>query len=515
MIGSAKSITLLLLLLLLCPLAHALCHYTCFTCTQDNYYSCSLCNSNRGEAGYPVAGMCYCDNNSDEDENGACQNSGSFNYRSKVLIVVFISLTLVLAVFAVVSKSMKYFLYKTMEDVQELSLIVFINMYFPQQFDIFLSALYRFNISSYTFANLAEGSLFYILPDSSVATVDAQNIFGKYRLLKKTANFFGNQFTWLIVFLSIIVFAVLVRLWRNWLKKRRDIEEVRREVEGMEESHSNLSGGEEVQWVEVRRRKREEGVGLYWLVNKVSNMLWFNVLIVFFYFSLIEMNINIFTQIANLTFSSSFATTGAFFSALFLAAEVILLLLLFLKAKEEMVKPEWMRDYSFTPTIYLVRTNFKSVTKYFWFFSCLKKILLAMMITVFYKNPLGAIVAVSSVHSAYLALAIYCEPFERKYLRAHFYITEGAKLFLFLGLINFTTKYTETVQLISLTSILYTLLAFVFGMHLFFLLVSMVMEREVYKHFWLRKCCPEEHPELAKERVGYRSEDKLFIYVRE
>jgi hypothetical protein len=241
-------------LLCLLVLATATCHYSCSTCSDSNYYSCTTCASNRGESGSPVAGMCYCDLSSDEDESGNCQTSGSYNYRNKVFIVVFISLTLVLATFAVVAKGMKYFLFKTIEDVQELSLIVFINMYFPQQFDIFLTSMYRFNISSYTFANLAEGSLFYILPDSSIATVDAQNIFGKYRLLKKTANFFGNQFTWIIVFLSILLFAVLIRLWRNWLKKRRDIEVIRREVEGpggkaMEESHSNLSGQEEVQWV--------------------------------------------------------------------------------------------------------------------------------------------------------------------------------------------------------------------------------------------------------------------------
>lgn len=95
-------------------------------------------------------------------------------------------------------------------------------MYFPQQFDIFLTYLYRFNISSYTFANLAEGSLYIFSPDSSVSTIEGENIFGKYKLLKKTANFFGNQFTWMIVFFSIIVFAILIRFWRNWLKKRRD-----------------------------------------------------------------------------------------------------------------------------------------------------------------------------------------------------------------------------------------------------------------------------------------------------
>jgi len=65
--------------------------------------------------------------------------------------------------------------------------------------------------------------------------------------------------------------------------------------------------------------KDKDKITLYYLVNKLYNILWFNLLIVFFYFSIIEMNINIFTQISNLTFSSSFATTGAFFSALFLS----------------------------------------------------------------------------------------------------------------------------------------------------------------------------------------------------
>lgn len=111
---------------------------------------------------------------------------------------------------------------------------------------------------------------------------------------------------------------------------------------------------------------------------------------------------------ANLTFSSGFATTGAFFSALFLALEITLLVLLLLKAKEEMIKPEWMRDYSFTPTIYLIRTNYKTLTKYFWFFSCLKKILIALVITICYDTPVSAIVGVSAVHGAYLGLAIYC-----------------------------------------------------------------------------------------------------------
>jgi hypothetical protein len=149
---------------------------------------------------------------------------------SKALIAVFIALALAFSLFAVLAKGMKYFLYKTIEDVQELSLIVFINLYFPQQFDIFLTYLYGFNVSSHTFQNIATGTLFTVLPDSSVASTSDVNIYGKYRLLRKTANFFSNQFTWMIVFFSILAFAIIVRFLRNYLKKKREFEIIRTQV---------------------------------------------------------------------------------------------------------------------------------------------------------------------------------------------------------------------------------------------------------------------------------------------
>ena len=169
----------------------------------------------------------------------------------------------------------------------------------------------------------------------------------------------------------------------------------------------NMDPENEVEWYEVKRVGERRACWWRWL-NRLHNWLWLHLLIVFFYFSLIEMNINIFTQIANLTFSSAFATTGAFFSALFLAAEVTLLVLLLLKAREEINKPEWMRDHSFSAVTYLMRTNFKTLTKYFWFVSCLKKILLALMITVLYDDPFHSIIGACCVHATYLCIAIYC-----------------------------------------------------------------------------------------------------------
>ncbi len=108
----------LLLFFSLLGLTLATCHYSCTNCLTEDYYTCSVCKPNRGNNGVAIGGMCYCDNSSDENETGDCETSGSFNYRSKVLIVVFISLTLLFAIFAIVAKGMKYFLYKTIEDVQ-------------------------------------------------------------------------------------------------------------------------------------------------------------------------------------------------------------------------------------------------------------------------------------------------------------------------------------------------------------------------------------------------------------
>ena len=88
-------------------------------------------------------------------------------------------------------------------------------------------------------------------------------------------------------------------------------------------------------------------------------------------------------------------------------------------------------------------------------------------------------------------------------------------MFLFLSLINFTTKYNSTVQLINLTRIFYGLMAFVFGMHLAFMLISLLVERRVYKYFANKKWCRKEYEEQRWMKVGYRSGEKLFVYPKE
>lgn len=94
------------------------CHYSCQTCNTVDYYQCTVCKPNRGNSGVPIYGMCYCSTDSDEDSNGNCQSLNSYNSSNKGLILAFIIITIILSSFAIFAKGMKYFLYKTIEDVQ-------------------------------------------------------------------------------------------------------------------------------------------------------------------------------------------------------------------------------------------------------------------------------------------------------------------------------------------------------------------------------------------------------------
>lgn len=109
----------------------------------------------------------------------------------------------------------------------------------------------------------------------------------------------------------------------------------------------------------------------------------------------------------NLTFSSDFAAAGAFFSAWSLATEIIVVVLLVLKCREEMMKPEWMQDQSYSALHYLIRTNYKTATKYFFFVSCSKKIIFAFIVVVFYDSPDSSIVGLTSVQIIFLCLSVY------------------------------------------------------------------------------------------------------------
>ena len=141
-----------------------------------------------------------------------------------------------------------------------------------------------------------------------------------------------------------------------------------------------------------------------------------------------------------------------------------------------------MQDHSYTAIVYLIRTNYKSLSKYFFFFSTAKKIFFALLIVAYYDQPQKAIQAFSILQMIFVCFSLYIEPFEKRYLRIHFYTCELLKLFFFLSLINFVEKYKEYTKLTDVTEVFFVMLGLIFGFHFFGLLFCLIMERKVY---WL------------------------------
>lgn len=65
------------------------------------------------------------------------------------------------------------------------------------------------------FESIAKGGLFMVNDEIGVLSTDGSNVNGKYKLLYKTANFFSNIFTWLIVFLILLAITLIMRWLRN------------------------------------------------------------------------------------------------------------------------------------------------------------------------------------------------------------------------------------------------------------------------------------------------------------
>ena len=147
-----------------------------------------------------------------------------------------------------------------------------------------------------------------------------------------------------------------------------------------------------------------------------------------------------------------------------------------------------MQDHSYTAVLYLIRTNFKSFSKYFFFWSSIKKILFALIIAACYDNPGNAILGFSTLQMIYLCFSLYVEPFEKRYLRLHFYTCEILKLFLFISLINFVEKYKEFTALIEMTEVFFP---FCF-------------------HFWFSLFCARIWSYHRKESLLARNEENLL-----
>lgn len=77
-------------------------------------------------------------------------------------------------------------------------------------------------MSSYTLEAITDGNLFDINTNNEfISSTDGQNIYGKYKLLYKTANFLSNQFTWILIAVSLLVVGLLIKVVRNKIYEKQ------------------------------------------------------------------------------------------------------------------------------------------------------------------------------------------------------------------------------------------------------------------------------------------------------
>ena len=111
-----------------------------------------------------------------------------------------------------------------------------------------------------------------------------QTIPGKYQFLYKSSNFFANSFN------LIFLWGIVVGLMFLFVFLKRKF---------------------------VERYGTE---GRYWIVSKTFNVLYLGMALNLFYFSLIELNLNVAIQFSHPPYASNFSRFGIFMAVLMMLA---------------------------------------------------------------------------------------------------------------------------------------------------------------------------------------------------
>ena len=243
--------------------------------------------------------MCYCSNKEDEDELGNCiPSTQSQVYRSA--ITALIVLILLFSLFAAVVKSNRFFFFRLIEDMQQVSLFVLINLYFPEQLDSFFTQLYNWNFTSVVKLYEAMDKSTFTSGPYEIMNAKDQTLPGKYQFIFKSSNFLANSFN--LIFLWGIVVGLMFLLS---LLKRKFVEKYGTE-------------------------------GKYHIVDKIFNIFYIGMVLNVFYFSLVELNLNIAIQFSNPPFVSNFSRFGIVMAVLMMIAEGAAFFFMFKYFRQEM-----------------------------------------------------------------------------------------------------------------------------------------------------------------------------------
>lgn len=385
----------------------------------------------------PINGACECRDLMDETIDGQCV-APSVSYIYPLVSTIFLIIAMVLIVFITCTKGMRFFFYRLLEDFQEISLIVFINLHYPQQLHNFLAKLYWFNFTSVAklFESMAQSTIF-VFSANDVLSAKYQTSQNKFRSMMKSTNFLSNSFNILLLWGGLAAIMALIRFIKN------------------------------------RFNEDKEGK-TFKIFNKLYNMSFYGLFIQLFYFSLTELGLNTAIQISNMNISTVFSVFGLIFCGLAIAFTFLALSYFLREYKEQALLKEKYRDQSYSSFWLLINDN-KFIAKYYWFFSAVKKFIVPFLFVCMQNTPHRVITAVAITQAIWLILTVYAEPYQRKYLRLSLYTSETLKLLVYVALTNFSEKYVDYLPIVPVTDMIYLLLMLMFVNHVVFMIGHLIV----------------------------------------
>lgn len=406
----------------------------------------------------------------DEDLSGNCIEGTTSSTYTTVVVALLIANCLLIA-FTTATKGMRFFLYRMVDDFQEISLIVFINLQFPQQMQSFLERLYWFNFTSVAkiFEMMGNGTLF-LFSESEVLESKYQTLSDKFRLMMKTSNFLSNSFNIFLLFLGTALLLYVLKTVRNC-------------------------------WA------ADETATKYRIINRLYNMSFYGLAIHAFSFSLVEINVNTAIQVMNLNVTSAFSVVGLIFCGLMVAFEIVVFAYFLREYRQESHLKLKYRNPQLSTFWYLINDR-KFIARYFWFWSAAKKIVYAFVFVCLANSPHQVITSVAVAQCVWLILTVYSEPYERMYLRLCAYMSETLKMLIYVALTNFSEKYVEYLPLVPITNLVYLLVILMCANYTLFIVCNIAVEHQIYWRALRRKFGCEVEP----MRVGGYVSGKLRMY---
>lgn len=171
----------------------------------------------------PVKGTCHCKDSKDDTASGDCSESSFINSVQITVIYIF-GVEIVFGILIALANKKIYLLIRFIDTCQQLSLLYYINMYYPSNIEVIWKVVDALNLRSYSlnlFKIFGRQSGIYSIDDDDLLDLGEQNSQTKFRLNNVTSSFICNSCGILLVYVLIIVVIRILKLINNFSKKEK------------------------------------------------------------------------------------------------------------------------------------------------------------------------------------------------------------------------------------------------------------------------------------------------------